>query len=147
MGTPWPRTQEHKLPGVVVAWTKGGSQHNNSSETVRDPGAMNLKKLSISVMGLDKMKSVKSEQIRNKLVDKKMATAVQCYYLKPTHNVPNNSLPVLHYRNLLPRPLTEQSITAFLTANQWEKRVSHHIIPIYYLLCINDQFSREHGVI
>lgn len=49
---------------------------------------------------------------------------VECYFLNPNQDVPNNKLPVLHYRNVLPKPLDEDSVTNFLTANKWEKRVS-----------------------
>jgi hypothetical protein len=46
------------------------------------------------------------------------------FILQPTPYSPNSSLPVLLYRNVLPDPCTEESATAFLTANAWEKRVS-----------------------
>ncbi|KAL4882650.1 hypothetical protein BJY04DRAFT_38251 [Aspergillus karnatakaensis] len=44
------------------------------------------------------------------------------YYLPPTAHVPNNPLPVLHYRDVLPHPRTEEQATKFLTAHKWEKR-------------------------
>lgn len=49
--------------------------------------------------------------------------AVRCYFLESSHDAPNNSLPVLHYRNVLPRPMSEESTTKFLTRHAWEKRV------------------------
>lgn len=52
-----------------------------------------------------------------------MAHMVQCYFLSPTSDVPNNPLPVLHYRGVLPVNATEDRVTEFLTANTWEKRV------------------------
>lgn len=52
-----------------------------------------------------------------------MATSVNCYFLRPTRDAPNNPLPVLHYQNVLPKPLTEDSAKDFLTANKWEHRV------------------------
>ncbi|KAK4081402.1 hypothetical protein Purlil1_11663 [Purpureocillium lilacinum] len=51
-----------------------------------------------------------------------MATSVNCYFLRPTRDAPNNQLPVLHYQNVLPKPLTEDSAKDFLTANKWEHR-------------------------
>ncbi|PLB55844.1 hypothetical protein P170DRAFT_50869 [Aspergillus steynii IBT 23096] len=48
--------------------------------------------------------------------------APETYHLSPTLHAPNNSLPVLHYRNVLPRPLSESSATEFLTSHKWEKR-------------------------
>lgn len=52
-----------------------------------------------------------------------MPFTVQCYFLTPATDVPNNNLPVLHYQNVLPQPLTEQTATTFLTSHDWEKRV------------------------
>ncbi|KAK9446215.1 Cupin domain protein [Metarhizium brunneum] len=51
-----------------------------------------------------------------------MAQSVQCYYLSPNSDAPNNPLPVLHYRGVLPLEATEDMATKFLTANTWEKR-------------------------
>lgn len=52
-----------------------------------------------------------------------MVTAPSTYYLPPTEHTPNNPLPVLHYRNVLPELRTEEEVTKFLTAHKWEKRV------------------------
>lgn len=52
-----------------------------------------------------------------------MSSTVQCYFLTPAADVPNSSLPVLHYRNVLPHPRTEETVTEFLTSHGWEKRV------------------------
>jgi hypothetical protein len=65
-----------------------------------------------------------------------MATAaVQCYFLGPTADAPNSRLPVLHYRNVLPLPLSEESVTEFLTQHAWEKRVSkqklHVVVSVH----------------
>ncbi|OJI98764.1 hypothetical protein ASPVEDRAFT_50389 [Aspergillus versicolor CBS 583.65] len=51
-----------------------------------------------------------------------MVTAPSTYYLPPTEHTPNNPLPVLHYRNVLPKLRTEEEVTKFLTAHKWEKR-------------------------
>ncbi|KAL4906963.1 hypothetical protein BDW74DRAFT_176560 [Aspergillus multicolor] len=56
--------------------------------------------------------------------------SVDTYFLPPTPHAPNNLLPVLHYRNVLPPPLSEESVTQFLTANKWEKRGTWGHIPI-----------------
>ncbi|VUC33007.1 unnamed protein product [Clonostachys rosea] len=47
---------------------------------------------------------------------------VNCYYLGSNQDAPNNTLPVLHYQDVLPQPATEASVTEFLTRNKWEKR-------------------------
>lgn len=52
-----------------------------------------------------------------------MVTVPSAYYLPPTEHSPNNPLPVLHYRNVLPEPRTEDEVTRLLTAHKWEKRV------------------------
>lgn len=53
-----------------------------------------------------------------------MAKVVNCHLLPATADAPNSRLPVLHYRNVLPNPLSEDSAIGFLTANEWEHRVS-----------------------
>ncbi|KAH6692482.1 cupin domain protein [Plectosphaerella plurivora] len=50
------------------------------------------------------------------------AQSVNCHLLAPTADAPNNRLPVLHYRGVLPWPLSEASVVEFLTANKWEHR-------------------------
>ncbi|CAI0653664.1 unnamed protein product [Colletotrichum noveboracense] len=52
--------------------------------------------------------------------------AVQCYFLSPNKDAPNSRLPVLHYRDVLPEPRDEASVTDFLTRNRWEKRHRAH---------------------
>ncbi|KAH8663444.1 hypothetical protein BGZ60DRAFT_411325 [Tricladium varicosporioides] len=52
------------------------------------------------------------------------------YYLKPTPYVPNSDLPVLVYRNVLPKPHEEDSTTKFLEGNNWEKRGTWGTIKI-----------------
>jgi uncharacterized protein YjlB len=55
------------------------------------------------------------------------------YCLPPTKNVPNNPLPALVYRNVLPTPYTSDSAKQLCESHGWEKRVkittSLHIIP------------------
>lgn len=55
-----------------------------------------------------------------------MARIVNCYFLPATADAPNSRLPVLHYRNVLPSPLSEDSAVQFPTTNEWEHRVSRH---------------------
>ncbi|KAL5342057.1 hypothetical protein BJX70DRAFT_386464 [Aspergillus crustosus] len=57
-------------------------------------------------------------------------TSVDTYLLPPTPHAPNSLLPVLHYRNVLPQPLNEETVTKFLTTHQWEKRGTWGHIPI-----------------
>ncbi|KAJ4855288.1 cupin domain-containing protein [Trichoderma breve] len=51
-----------------------------------------------------------------------MSLSVECYLLGPTNDAPNSRLPVIHYRNVLPQPQTEETTTQFLTRTGWEKR-------------------------
>ncbi|KAL6890916.1 hypothetical protein GGI43DRAFT_415122 [Trichoderma evansii] len=51
-----------------------------------------------------------------------MPPSVECYLLPPTNDVPNNQLPVILYRDVLPEPRNEETTTNFLTAYGWEKR-------------------------
>ena len=44
------------------------------------------------------------------------------YTLAPTAHCPNNTLPVLVYRDVLPKPLTEESASEFLQRFSWGKR-------------------------
>jgi uncharacterized protein YjlB len=46
------------------------------------------------------------------------------YPLPPTTNVPNNPLPALVYRNVLPTPHDSESAKQLCEGNGWEKRVS-----------------------
>jgi uncharacterized protein YjlB len=46
------------------------------------------------------------------------------YPLRPTTNVPNNPLPALVYRNVLPTPLDSESAKQLCESHGWEKRVS-----------------------
>ncbi|KAI5459341.1 hypothetical protein BGZ63DRAFT_491549 [Mariannaea sp. PMI_226] len=45
----------------------------------------------------------------------------EVYRLTQTDFVPNSRLPVIVYRNVLPRPLDETSTTQFLEKNEWIK--------------------------
>ncbi|KAL2209902.1 hypothetical protein CC79DRAFT_1354735 [Sarocladium strictum] len=51
-----------------------------------------------------------------------MSEAVHCYFLPATQDAPNSRLPVLHYQDVLPLPLSEQSAKVFLTQHEWEHR-------------------------
>lgn len=46
------------------------------------------------------------------------------YHIRSTYYSPNNRLPVLVYRDVLPKPYDESTTTEFLTKNGWERRVS-----------------------
>ena len=58
-----------------------------------------------------------------------MASHVEHFVLPPTPYVPNNKLPVIVYRDVLPKPHSEESTTAFLEANKWEKKVGPETRP------------------
>lgn len=47
----------------------------------------------------------------------------EAYYLQKGTYVPNNRLPALVYRNVLPRPLNRESAKALCEGNHWERRV------------------------
>ncbi|KAH6683529.1 hypothetical protein F5X68DRAFT_242359 [Plectosphaerella plurivora] len=51
-----------------------------------------------------------------------MPLVIEHFVLPPTAHVPNNKHPVIVYRDALPKSHTEESTTAFLEANQWEKK-------------------------
>ncbi|KAF5563452.1 cupin domain-containing protein [Fusarium napiforme] len=51
-----------------------------------------------------------------------MSLSVECYLVPRTEDAPNNRLPILVYRDVLPYPRTEETVTRFLTAHRWEKR-------------------------
>ncbi|KAL5356125.1 hypothetical protein BJX96DRAFT_162212 [Aspergillus floccosus] len=46
----------------------------------------------------------------------------EAYYIGKGKFVPNNPLPALVYRNVLPQLLSSETAQAFCEANQWEKR-------------------------
>ncbi|TVY14834.1 hypothetical protein LARI1_G007602, partial [Lachnellula arida] len=53
-----------------------------------------------------------------------MAVHPEIYHLQPTSFVPNNRLPVLIYRNVLPQPHNEQSAQEMLEKNHWTKKAN-----------------------
>ena len=52
-----------------------------------------------------------------------MTAEPETYYFPSTGFAPNNRLPVLVYRGVLPDPINEESTTDFLTMNKWHKLV------------------------
>lgn len=53
-----------------------------------------------------------------------VVTQPEAFFFKPTNYVPNSQLPVLLYRKVLPFPLQENSVKAFLESNNWVHGVS-----------------------
>ncbi|KAF5718379.1 cupin domain-containing protein [Fusarium mundagurra] len=51
-----------------------------------------------------------------------MSLSVECYLVPRTEDAPNSRLPILVYRDVLPQPRTEETVTRFLTTHRWEKR-------------------------
>ncbi|KAI1045077.1 hypothetical protein LB505_009397 [Fusarium chuoi] len=51
-----------------------------------------------------------------------MSSSVECYLVPRTEDAPNSRLPILVYRDVLPQPRTEETVTRFLTTHRWEKR-------------------------
>lgn len=81
-----------------------------------------------------------------------MATAPEPekYTLPPTAHCPNSALPLLIYRSVLPRPLTEESATAFLQRFGWEKRGAWGAITVKHYHpntheCYGEQCSLSQG--
>lgn len=57
-----------------------------------------------------------------------MLSEPEVYYLPATKYVPNNKLPVLVYRKILPEPCDEDTATEFLERHHWVKGVSSRIV-------------------
>lgn len=51
-------------------------------------------------------------------------SAPEAYILPPTAYVPNNPMPYLVYRNVLPQPITVESAQALIEQHGWGKAVS-----------------------
>jgi uncharacterized protein YjlB len=56
------------------------------------------------------------------------STDPEQYPLPPTTNVPNNPLPALVYRNVLPTPHDSKSAQELCESHGWEKRVSLYML-------------------
>lgn len=73
------------------------------------------------------------ESLRNYLHTCIMFTQPEEYTFAPTSTVPNNVLPVLVYRNVLPQPRKESTTQEFLEANEWIKGACRNCILL--ILC------------
>ena len=58
-----------------------------------------------------------------------MTAEREAHYFPSTAFAPNNILPVLVYRNILPQPITEETTTDFLTKHKWHKLGTWGHIP------------------
>lgn len=56
--------------------------------------------------------------------------APEAYHLPPTRYVPNSPLPLLVYRDVLPKPVTVESSQKFVEQHGWDRKVSNP--GIYY---------------
>lgn len=54
-------------------------------------------------------------------------TEPEIYRVQRTKHCPNNILPILVYRKVLPEPYDEVTASEFLQANEWVKQVSSRI--------------------
>jgi hypothetical protein len=70
------------------------------------------------------------------------ATYPEQYPLEPTINVPNNPLPALVYRNVLPAPLDSESAKQLCESHGWEKRVSFHLLYAQNLSDVTGRMGR-----
>ncbi|TVY42796.1 Uncharacterized protein LOCC1_G004901 [Lachnellula occidentalis] len=61
-----------------------------------------------------------------------MAVQPEIYYLQQTRFVPNNRLPVLIYRNVLPQPHTEISAQEMLGKNHWTNKGTWGAVPRHH---------------
>ncbi|VUC34752.1 unnamed protein product [Clonostachys rosea] len=46
----------------------------------------------------------------------------ECYYLAPTKHVPNSPLPLLVYRDVLPKPITAESCQEMVEGHGWTRQ-------------------------
>lgn len=58
------------------------------------------------------------------------------YVLPATKYCPNNEMPVLIYRNVLPSPRTEKSVQEWIEKNGWLRAVSVDWLKV----CVADRF-------
>lgn len=58
------------------------------------------------------------------------------YILPATMYCPNNEMPVLIYRNVLPSPRTEESVQEWIEKNGWLRAVSVDWLKV----CVADRF-------
>lgn len=56
------------------------------------------------------------------------------FFVPPTAHAPNSPLPILLYRDVLPRPHGEASASAFLERNGWQKRVGFDCFLFFFLV-------------
>lgn len=71
----------------------------------------------------------------------------EAYYIGQGELVPNNPLPALVYRNVLPRPISRESAQALCEGNQWEKRVSGLLLcRVEEMRMLIKYVNRENGV-
>ncbi|KAJ3545676.1 hypothetical protein NM208_g2399 [Fusarium decemcellulare] len=61
-----------------------------------------------------------------------MAPTPEVYHFAQTRSVPNSKLPVLVYRDVLPRPHNEKTIEEFLERNQWLKGGAWGPVPRHH---------------
>lgn len=60
------------------------------------------------------------------------------YFLLPTKHSPNNTLPALVYRNVLPVPYNEATTTDTLTNHNWIKKVRRGLSVFENRACSNE---------
>ncbi|KAF1984587.1 hypothetical protein K402DRAFT_139814 [Aulographum hederae CBS 113979] len=69
------------------------------------------------------------------MAQSQQASLPERFYLAPTPSVPNNNLPILLYRNVLPKPYNSAKAKEFCEGNGWEMRgewgaiTTHHFHP------------------
>ncbi|KAK7227982.1 hypothetical protein V2G26_000152 [Clonostachys chloroleuca] len=61
-----------------------------------------------------------------------VVTQPEAFFFKPTNYVPNSQLPVLLYRKVLPFPLQENSVKAFLESNNWVHGGTWNAVPRHH---------------
>lgn len=74
-----------------------------------------------------------------------MAAKPETHYFPSTGYAPNNQFPVIVYRGILPRPVTEETATEYLTRNKWHKLVIPHRYRVVHLSQPDTVGHRVHG--
>jgi len=77
--------------------------------------------------------------------DQKASMKVEAYYVSKGDRVPNNSIPVIVYRSVLPQPHSADSAQKLCEANGWQKRVITFMLHKgnVLTLCLKGRMGRD----
>ncbi|KAH6986463.1 hypothetical protein BKA56DRAFT_613833 [Ilyonectria sp. MPI-CAGE-AT-0026] len=71
--------------------------------------------------------------------------APEAYYLPPTRYVPNSPLPLLVYRDVLPKPVTVESSQRFVEQHGWDRK--GHVWEAFYKRHFHPNSHECYGVV